>query len=85
MKQIDPYTVFRVIQAVYLTAAVFVVLVATIQFHPIITGDVLLDDEHILSKSQMTAWILWMNTVFIFGLGCIIFATLNKWMRKKEQ
>ena len=78
----DPYKVFRIIQTVYLSVALTAVLVMTIQMHPVITGDIILEDKYLLSRSQMTAWIIWMNTAFIFGLGCVIFSMIGKWLKK---
>jgi len=78
----DPYKVFRIIQTIYLSVALTAVLVMTIQMHPVITGDIILEDKYLLSRSQMTAWIIWMNTAFIFGLGCVIFSMIGKWLKK---
>lgn len=81
----NAHKVFRMMEAVYLTVAVFTCIVLTVQVHPIITGDVLLDDSHLLSRSQMTAWIIWMNTVISFALGYIVFSVVEKWLRKRPE
>lgn len=78
----DPYKVFRIIQVIYLAVALTAVLIMTIQMHPVITGDMILEDSHLLSRSQMTAWIIWMNTAFVFGLGCVIFSIIGKWLKR---
>lgn len=78
----DPYKVFRIIQVIYLAVALTSVLIMTIQMHPVITGDMILEDSHLLSRSQMTAWIIWMNTAFVFGLGCVIFSIIGKWLKR---
>ena len=57
-------------------------MAVSIQMYPVIVGDSLIEESQILSRSQMTAWIIWMNTAFIFGLGCIIFSMIGKWLKK---
>lgn len=76
------YKVFCVIYATFIVIAFASIMAVSIQMYPVIVGDSLFEESQILSRSQMTAWIIWMNTVFIFGLGCIIFSMIGKWLKK---
>lgn len=76
------YKAFCVIYAMFIVIAFASIMAVSIQTYPVIVGDSLFEESQILSRSQMTAWIVWMNTVFIFGLGCIIFSMIGKWLKK---
>lgn len=78
----EPYKIFRIIQGIYLAISLVAIMIMTIQVYPVITGDALFEESQILNRSQMTAWIIWMNTAFVFGLGCIIFSMIGKWLKK---
>lgn len=70
------------IYATFLVIALASMMAVSIQLYPVIAGDSLIEESQILSRSQMTAWIIWMSTAFTFGLGCIIFSMIGKWLKK---
>lgn len=76
------YKVFCVLYAAFIVMAFASMMAVSIQMYPVIAGDSLIEESQILSRSQMTAWIIWMNTAFVFGLGCIIFSMIGKWLKK---
>lgn len=76
------YKAFCVIYATFIVMAFASMMAVSIQMYPVIAGDLLIEESQILSRSQMTAWIIWMNTAFTFGLGCIIFSMIGKWIKK---
>lgn len=76
------YKIFCIIQAVFLSLFFIGVLCITADFSPVITGDVILDDSHLLTRSQMTGWIIWMNTVFMFGLACLFFLFIGRQLKQ---
>lgn len=76
------YKVFCVLYAAFIVMAFASMMAVSIQMYPVIAGDSLIEESQIFSRSQMTAWIIWMNTAFVFGLGCIIFSMIGKWLKK---
>ena len=82
---LDAYKLYRIFEFTVLALMVFCAVTLTHHVSPIITGDVLLEESMLLSRSQMSAWIMWMNTLFIFGIGYCAIRMVGKWLRPKER
>lgn len=63
----------------------FVFVGFTTEIAPVITGDVLLEDSAILTRSQMSGWIVWMNTAVLFYMTHRVLLVCERGCRKKKK